>query len=76
MQPQSLAGLFLIIVGVVALMIRSFTYFTTEQVAGPLGFFAWNVEQPHTIFINPIVGIVAIAIGIALMMMGRRRLAV
>jgi hypothetical protein len=76
MQPQSLAGLFLIIVGVVALMIRSFTYFTTDQVVGPLGFFAWDVQQPHTIFINPIAGIVAIAIGIALMMLGGRRLAV
>jgi hypothetical protein len=75
MQPQSLGGLFLIIVGVLALIIRSFTYFTTEQVVGPFGIFAWNVDQPHTIFINPIVGIVAIALGIGLMMMGRRRLA-
>jgi hypothetical protein len=75
MQPQSMAGLFLIIAGFVALMIRSFTYFTTEQVAGPLGMFVWNVQEPHTIFINPLVGIVAIALGIGLMMMGRRRLA-
>ena len=73
MQPQSIGGLFLIIVGVIALMIRSFTYFTTEQVVGPLGFFAWNVEQPHTIFIHPLVGIVGIALGIGLMMLGRRR---
>ena len=72
MQPQSMAGLFLIVVGVLALAIRSFTYFTTEQVVGPFGIFAWNVEQPHTIFINPLVGIVAIALGIGLMMMGRR----
>jgi hypothetical protein len=75
MQPQSMAGLLLIIVGAVALMIRSFTYFTTEQVAGPLGIFVWNVEEPHTIFINPLVGIVSIALGIGLMMMGRRKLA-
>jgi hypothetical protein len=75
MQPQSIGGLFLIIVGVLALMIRSITYFTTEQVAGPLGIFVWNVEEPHTIFINPLVGIVAIVLGIGLMMMGRRRLA-
>jgi len=72
MQPQSIGGLVLIIVGVLALMIRSVTYFTTEQVAGPLGIFAWEVEQPHTIFINPIVGILAIALGIGLMLMGRR----
>ena len=75
MQPQSLGGWFLIIVGVLALMIRSFTYFTTEHVAGPLGIFAWQVDQPHTIFINPIVGLVAIALGIGLLMMGRRKLA-
>jgi len=76
MQPQSIGGLVLIILGVLALMIRSFTYFTTDQVVGPLGFFAWDVQQPHTIFINPIAGIIAIAIGAALMTMGRRRLAV
>jgi hypothetical protein len=75
MQPQTFVGLFLIIVGVLALMIRSITYFTTEQVVGPLGFFAWNVEQPHTIFINPIVGLLAIVIGLGLMMMSRRKLA-
>ena len=72
MQPQSIAGLFLIVVGVLALMVRSITYFTTEQVAGPLGIFAWEVEQPHTIFINPIVGIVAIVLGLGLIMMGRQ----
>lgn len=76
MQPQSAVGVLLIVLGVLALMIRSVTYFTTEHVAGPLGFFAWEVEQPHTIFINPIAGIIAIALGIGLMMMGRRKLAV
>ena len=75
MNPQAMGGLFLIIAGVLALMIRSITYFTTEHVAGPLGIFAWQVEQPHTIFINPLVGIVAIAIGVGLMMMGNRRVA-
>ena len=72
MQPQSIGGLILIVVGILALSIHSITYFTTEHVAGPLGFFVWEVERPHTIFINPIVGIVALAIGIGLMMMGRR----
>jgi hypothetical protein len=73
MQPQWMVGLFLIIAGAVALMIRSFTYFTTEHVAGPLGFFAWEVEQPHTIFINPIAGLIAIALGFGLLMIGRRQ---
>ena len=56
-------GLILVALGILALMIHSVTFFTTETVAGPLGFFAWDVSRPHTIFINPIAGIVAIAIG-------------
>jgi hypothetical protein len=62
----------LIVLGVLALAVRSVTYFTTEHVTGPLGFFAWEVERPHTIFINPLAGIVALAIGIALLLMARR----
>jgi hypothetical protein len=59
-------GLILIALGILALMIHSVTFFTTETVAGPLGFFAWDVQRPHTIFINPIAGIVAIAVGVML----------
>ena len=72
MQPQSIGGVILIVLGVLALAIRSITYFTSEQVVGPLGFFAWDVSKPHTIFINPLAGIIALAIGIALLMMARR----
>ena len=75
MQPYSIGAVILIILGVLALSVHSITYFTTEHVAGPLGFFTWEVEQPHTIFINPIVGIIAIALGVGLMMMTRRKLA-
>jgi hypothetical protein len=72
MQPHSIVGLILIVLGVLAISIHSITYFTTEHVAGPLGFFAWEVERPHTIFINPIVGILGLAIGVGLLVMGRR----
>jgi len=73
---RSAAGLSLIMLGVAALLIRSITYFTTEQVAGPLGFFAWDVSRPHTIFINPIAGLIALAIGVALMLMPQRQSAI
>ena len=76
MQTYFIGGLVLIVLGILALSIRSLTYFTTEHVAGPLGFFAWEVERPHTIFINPIVGILALAIGSGLLLMGRRATAV
>ena len=74
MRSYSIAGLVLIVLGVLVLSVRSFTYFTTEQVSGPLGYFAWDVTKPHTIFINPIAGLIAIAIGVGLVMMQRRRL--
>jgi hypothetical protein len=74
MRPFSIVGLILIVLGVLALAVRSVTYFTTDHVTGPLGFFAWEVERPHTIFINPLAGIVAVAVGIALVLMARRRM--
>jgi hypothetical protein len=54
------------------LVVRTVTYFTTEHVNGPLGFFTWIVERPHTIFVNPIAGIVALAIGLALVVVACR----
>lgn len=74
MRSYSIVGLVLIVLGVVVLSIRSITYFSTEQVSGPLGYFAWDVTKPHTIFINPIAGLLAIAIGVGLVVMQRRRL--
>ena len=73
MRPFSIVGLILIVLGVLALAVRSVTYFTTDHVTGPLGFFAWEVERPHTIFINPLAGIVAVAVGIALVLMARSK---
>ena len=66
MRPNFAAGLILIVLGVLLLSIRSITYFTTDTVVGPLGFFAWDVNQPHTIYLNPLAGIVVIVVGIAL----------
>lgn len=73
MRPYSLFGLILILLGILALSIHSVTYFTTDQVVGPLGFFAWDVSRPHTIFINPIAGIMALAVGIVLMLTANRQ---
>jgi len=75
MRPYSTVGLALIVLGVLALSIHSITYFTHEQVAGPLGFFAWDISRPHTIFINPIAGIAALAVGLALVLAPGRQIA-
>ena len=72
MRPYAIVGLILIILAVLSLSVHSITYFSTDHEVGPLGFFAWDVSRPHTIFINPIAGIVALAVGIALLVMSRR----
>jgi uncharacterized membrane protein YidH (DUF202 family) len=63
-------GLLLILFGVVALAVPSITFFTHDR-AVDTGFFQIDVARPHTIFLNPIAGIVAIVAGLAVMLMGR-----
>jgi hypothetical protein len=65
-----LAMLF-IVVGVAALIFRSITFFGSERAVNG-GIFSIDVAQPHTIYLNPIVGIVCLVVGILLLMMGRR----
>jgi hypothetical protein len=65
-------GLILIVLGVVALLVRSFTFFTTQTEVGPLGYFAWDVSRPHTLFISTVAGIAALVVGLVLVAMSRR----
>jgi hypothetical protein len=66
-----LIGLILVVLGIVALAIPSITFFTSERVADA-GFFHIDVSRPHTIVFNPIVGVVALAAGLVLIVMGSR----
>jgi hypothetical protein len=71
MKVLIVIGLILVILGVIALAVPSFTYFTTERVAD-VGFFKIDISRPHTIVFNPIVGGVALAAGIILVLVGFR----
>jgi len=71
MRPLVVIGLILVVLGIVALAVPSFTFFTTERVAD-VGFFTIDVSRPHTIVFNPIVGGMALAAGIVLVLLGRR----
>lgn len=73
MRPYAIGGIVLMVLGALALSVQSVTYFSTEHEVGPLGFFAWDVSRPHTIFISPIAGVIALAIGIGLVFLDRRR---
>ncbi len=58
-------GLLLVVFGIIALAVPSVTFFTTERVAD-VGFFSVDVSKPHTIFLNPMAGAVALIVGIVL----------
>jgi uncharacterized membrane protein HdeD (DUF308 family) len=64
-------GILLVIVGIIALAVPSITFFTTER-AVDAGFFTIDYEKPHTLVLNPIVGVVAVLAGVAMIFAGRR----
>lgn len=65
-------SIILIAIGAICLLVPSFTFFTQERVAD-VGFFAIDVKKPHTIFLNPGVGIALLAVGGIMFVMGDRR---
>lgn len=69
MKQLGVFGLILVVLGIVALAVPSFTFFTSERVAD-VGFFAIDVSKPHTIVFNPIVGVIALIAGIVLCVSG------
>ncbi len=71
MRALVVIGVLLILFGIVALGFQGFTFFTSERVvdAGP---FHVDVQRPHTIIFNPIVGIAALIGGAVLVMAGSR----
>jgi uncharacterized membrane protein HdeD (DUF308 family) len=64
-------GVLLLIVGIMALAVPSITFFTAERVA-EAGPFAIDVSRPYTIVLNPLLGVVALAAGVVLLVAARR----
>jgi uncharacterized membrane protein YidH (DUF202 family) len=64
-------GILLVVLGILALAVPSFTYMTTERAVNT-NFFTIDVQRPHTIVLNPIVGIVATIAGVAIIFADRR----
>jgi hypothetical protein len=71
MRAILVIGLILVVVGAIALAVPSFTFFTKERVAD-VGFFTIDVSKPHTIVLNPVVGGLALAAGIIMVLAGLR----
>jgi len=64
-------GIVLVIIGILALAVPSITFMTTERAVDG-GFFTVDYQKPHTIVLNPFVGLVAVIAGIAMLFAGRR----
>jgi uncharacterized membrane protein HdeD (DUF308 family) len=72
MKPVTLAGIALIILGVLALAYQGITYTTREKVID-LGPLKASVDKEKNIPLPPIVGVLALAGGVALVIVGARK---
>lgn len=72
MKPASILGIVLIVVGLAALAYQGFTYTTREKVLD-LGPIEATAERSRTVPIPPVLGIVAVAAGVVLVVVGARK---
>jgi len=65
-------GILLVIAGVAALAVRSFSYTTKEKVldVGPI---QATADKEHDVYLYPAAGIAAILVGGVLVVVGRRK---
>lgn len=72
MKPLSVVGIVLIVVGLAALVYQGITY-TSRDTIVDIGPIHATAERQKTLPLPPIVGVVAVAGGVILLVAGRRR---
>ena len=72
MKSATLAGIVLVAIGIIALGYQGITY-TTQKKVLDLGPIQATKEEHHTIPLPPIVGIISLVGGIAVLVMGQRK---
>jgi uncharacterized membrane protein len=72
MKTYALAGIILIVIGIVAFAYQGITYTTREKVVD-IGPIQMTAEKTKTLPLSPIMGGVALVGGIALLVMGNRK---
>jgi hypothetical protein len=72
MKPIAIAGAILLVFGLVALAYQGLTYTTRERVVD-LGPLKVDADRERTIPLPPIVGGVAVAAGVVLLIAGSRK---
>ena len=72
MKPAAILGIVLIVVGLAALAYQGVTYTSREKVLD-LGPIQATAERSRTVPIPPVLGIVAVAAGVVLVVVGVRK---
>ena len=72
MKTYTLAGIILIVIGIVALAYQGITYTTREKVVD-LGPIQMTAEKTRTLPLSPILGGIALAGGIVLLVVGNKK---
>jgi uncharacterized membrane protein len=71
MRSTALAGILLIVLGVIALAYQGFTYTTHKKVLD-IGPVQAEKKETHTVPLPPIIGGIALVGGVSLLMMGSK----
>jgi hypothetical protein len=72
MKPMTIAGIVLVVLGIAALIYGGISYTTRETVVD-IGPIQATADRERTLPLPPLVGIVAVAGGIALLVAGVRK---
>ena len=73
MKPQGIAGLVLILIGVVILFFQGLFSFTHKEQLAKVGPLEINGQKRETVFVPPVIGAVVLVGGIALLVLGARK---
>jgi len=72
MKPLAVAGIVLVVLGLVALAYQGITYTSRETVVD-IGPITATADREKTLPIPPVLGILAVAGGVALLVVGARK---
>ena len=72
MKPTGIVGIILIVIGIISLVYGGLTYTKREKVLD-IGPIQATEEKQHTIPFPPVLGVICLAGGVVLMIVGSRR---